>query len=96
MASCVSARLTGGVTGAELKDLTRANGKKSAHRHRRPAEFTIPGLIKYSKVAHCKLYTSKKPITATGLLNDRVLPFYDTQGLPMLRILADRGTEYCG
>ncbi|WP_373203962.1 helix-turn-helix domain-containing protein [Citrobacter amalonaticus] len=30
------------------------------------------------------------------LLNDRVLPFYASQGLPMLRILTDRGTEYCG
>lgn len=50
----------------------------------------------YSKVAHCKLYTSKTPITAADLLNDRVLPFYEAQELPMLRILTDRGTEYCG
>ncbi|ACS84722.1 IS481 family transposase [Musicola paradisiaca] len=49
----------------------------------------------YSKVAHCKLYVSKTPITAADLLNDRVLPFYESQGLPMLRILTDRGTEYC-
>lgn len=34
-------------------------------------------------------------ITAADLLNDRVLPFYTSQGLPMLRILTDRGTEYC-
>lgn len=45
----------------------------------------------YSKVAQCKLYTSKTPITAADLLNDRVLPFYEAQGLPMLRILTDRG-----
>lgn len=50
----------------------------------------------YSKVAHCKLYVTKTPITAADLLNDRVLPFYASQGLPMLRILTDRGTEYCG
>ena len=50
----------------------------------------------YSKVAHCKLYVIKTPITAADLLNDRVLPFYASQGLPMLRILTDRGTEYCG
>lgn len=50
----------------------------------------------YSKVAHCKLYTSKTPITAADLLNDRVLPFYEAQALPVLRILTDRGTEYCG
>ncbi|QFT54609.1 Integrase core domain protein [Microbulbifer sp. THAF38] len=46
----------------------------------------------YAKVAHCKLYTTKTPITAADLLNDRVLPFY----VPVLRILTDRGTEYCG
>ncbi len=50
----------------------------------------------YSKVVHCKLYTTKTPITAADLLNDRVLPFYESQGLPMLRILTNRGTEYCG
>lgn len=50
----------------------------------------------YSKVAHCKLYTTKTPITAADLLNDRVLPFHEAQELPVLRILTDRGTEYCG
>lgn len=50
----------------------------------------------YSKVAHAKLYPTKTPITAADLLNDRVLPFYEEQELPMLRILTDRGTEYCG
>lgn len=50
----------------------------------------------YSKVVHCKLYTTKTPITAADLLNDRVLPFYQSQDLLMLRILTDRGTEYCG
>lgn len=50
----------------------------------------------YSKIAHCKLYTTKTPITAADLLNDRVLPFYKEQDLPVLRILTDRGTEFCG
>ncbi len=50
----------------------------------------------YSKVVHCKLYMTKTPITSADLLNDRVLPFYESQGLPMLRILTDRGTQYCG
>ncbi len=50
----------------------------------------------YCKVAHAKLYTTKTPITAADLLNDRVLPFYEEHGLPVLRILTDRGTEYCG
>jgi transposase InsO family protein len=50
----------------------------------------------YSKVAFAKLYTTKTPITAADLLNDRVLPFFAEQDLPMLRILTDRGSEYCG
>lgn len=50
----------------------------------------------YSKIAHCKLYTTKTPITAADLLNDKVLPFYESHSLPVLRILTDRGTEYCG
>ena len=50
----------------------------------------------YSKVAHAKLYSTKTPITSADLLNDKVLPFMEEQGLPVLRILTDRGTEYCG
>lgn len=50
----------------------------------------------YSKVALMKLYTSKVPITAADLLNDRVLPFFEAQQIPLLRILTDRGTEFCG
>ncbi|QFT34059.1 Integrase core domain protein [Labrenzia sp. THAF82] len=49
----------------------------------------------YSKVACAKLYTTKTPITA-DLLNDRVLPLFEDQDLPLLRILTDRGTDYCG
>lgn len=50
----------------------------------------------YSKVACAKLYTMKTPITAADLLNDRVLPLFDEQEVPLLRVLTDRGTEYCG
>ena len=50
----------------------------------------------YSKVAHCKLYTTKTPITAADLLNDRVLPFFEENEVALLRVLTDRGTEYCG
>lgn len=49
----------------------------------------------YAKVAQAKLYTTKTPITAADMLNDKVLPFYEENGLPVLRILTDRGTEYC-
>ena len=50
----------------------------------------------YSKWATAKLYTTKTPITAADLLNDRVLPFFAEQGMGVIRILTDRGTEYCG
>jgi transposase InsO family protein len=50
----------------------------------------------YSKVAFAKLYNTKTPITAADLLNDRGLPFFEEHGMGMIRILTDRGTEYCG
>jgi transposase InsO family protein len=50
----------------------------------------------YSSIGFAKLYTSKVPINAADFLNDRVIPFFDKHGVPLLRILMDRGTEYCG
>jgi transposase InsO family protein len=50
----------------------------------------------YSKWAAAKLYTTKTPITAADLLNDRVLPAFAEQGMVILRMLTDRGTEFCG
>jgi transposase InsO family protein len=50
----------------------------------------------YSKVGFAKLYDRKTPITAAHLLNDRVIPFFDEHAIPLLRVLTDRGTEYCG
>jgi len=50
----------------------------------------------YSKVAFAKLYDRKTPVTAADLLNDRVLPFFEEQEISLLRMLTDRGTEYCG
>lgn len=50
----------------------------------------------YSRVAFAKLYDSKHAITSADLLNDRVLPFFEEQRIPLLRILTDRGTEYKG
>ena len=38
----------------------------------------------YSKVVQAKLYTTKTPITAADLLNDRVLPLFEHHELPML------------
>jgi transposase InsO family protein len=50
----------------------------------------------YSSVAFTKLYTTKAPITAADALNDRVVPFFAEQDVMVLRILTDRGTEFCG
>jgi transposase InsO family protein len=50
----------------------------------------------YSKVAAAKLYTSKTALAAADLLNDRVLPLFEAYGASLLRVLTDRGTEFCG
>ena len=50
----------------------------------------------YCKVAFVKLYDRKNALVAADLLNDRVIPFYDAHEIPLLRMLTDRGTEYCG
>ena len=38
----------------------------------------------------------KTALTATDFLNDRILPFFDSYSIRLLRTLTDRGTEYCG
>jgi len=50
----------------------------------------------YSKVAMVKLYDRKNALVAADMLNDRVLPFFEEQGVRLLRVLTDRGSEYCG
>lgn len=50
----------------------------------------------YAKVAFVKLYDRKNALVAADMLNDRVLPFYEENDVPLLRILTDRGTAYCG
>jgi len=50
----------------------------------------------YSNVAFVKLYDRKNTLVAADMLNDRVLPFFEEHGVPLPRILTDRGTEYRG
>jgi transposase InsO family protein len=50
----------------------------------------------YSSIGFAKVYTAKIPVTAADLLNDRVVPFFEDQGVSVLRVLTDRGTEFCG
>jgi len=50
----------------------------------------------YSAVGFAKLFISKHPINSADLLNDRVILFFDEYEILLLRILTDRGTEFCG
>ena len=50
----------------------------------------------YSKVAFAKLYDRKNALVAADLLNDRVIPFFEEHNIPLLRILTDRESEFCG
>jgi len=50
----------------------------------------------YSKYGFAKLYDRKNALVAAEILNDRVVPFFEEKEIPLLRVLTDRGTEYCG
>jgi transposase InsO family protein len=50
----------------------------------------------YTKVAFVKLYDRKNALVAADMLNDRVLPFFEEEDIRLLRVLTDRGTEFCG
>jgi len=50
----------------------------------------------YTRVGFAKLYDRKNALVAADMLNDKVLPFYQQQDVQLLRIITDRGTEYCG
>ena len=50
----------------------------------------------YAKVVFAKIYDRKNALVAADILNDRVMPFFEQHEIYLLRILTDRGTEYCG
>jgi hypothetical protein len=50
------------------------------------------GIDTHSNVGFAKVYSDKTALTAADFLNDKVLPFYDAQGMGLLRTLTDRGT----
>lgn len=50
----------------------------------------------YGSFGFGKLYTTKRKETATDILNDRVLPFYQAYGLDVKAVLTDNWTEYKG
>jgi transposase InsO family protein len=54
------------------------------------------GIDTYCNAGFAKLYSEKTALTAADFLNDKVLPFFDEQGIKVLRMLTDNGMEYCG
>jgi len=65
------------------------------------AENGLEGLKDKTRRKHSRkriflLVTAKVPVTAAGILNDRVLPFFESHMIPVLRVLTDRETEYTG
>ncbi len=50
----------------------------------------------YSRHAWGRLYTSKLPITSVHVLNETVLPFFETHEARVYTILSDNGREFCG
>jgi len=50
----------------------------------------------YCKIAFAHIYDRKNALVATHLLNNKVLPFFEEHDLKLMRMLTDRGTEYCG
>lgn len=47
-------------------------------------------------MAFAKLYDRKNALVAADLLNSEVVPFFEENDIPLMRVLTDRGTEYCG
>ena len=60
----------------------------SQKRHKRSSRHT-GGILS-------KLYDRKNALVAADMLNDRVIPFFEQHDLKLMRMLTDRGTEYCG
>ena len=54
------------------------------------------GIDTYSKIGFAKLYDRKNALVAADMLNDRVVPFFEQHDLKLMKMLTDRGTEYCG
>jgi transposase InsO family protein len=50
----------------------------------------------HSRYAWGRLYTTKLPVTAVHLLNEDVLPTFETHSACITTILSDNGREYCG
>ena len=54
------------------------------------------GIDTFSNQGFAKLYLDKNQTVTADFLNSKVLPFFDAHRISILRVLTDRGTEYCG
>lgn len=54
------------------------------------------GIDTFSNLGFAKLYTRKTSVQSADFLNDKVLPTFDEHRISVLRVLTDRGGEYCG
>lgn len=50
----------------------------------------------HSRYAWGRLYNSKMPVTAVQVINNDVLPFFESHGVKIETVLSDNGREYCG
>lgn len=50
----------------------------------------------HNRHAWGNLYTSKMPVTSVHVLNDKVIPFYESHDAKIETILTDNGREFCG
>jgi transposase InsO family protein len=50
----------------------------------------------YSRYAWGRLYTNKLPVTAVHVLNEDVLPFFESHEAAISTVLSDNGREFCG
>ena len=84
-------------TGKETKHAKISSQESLKGRHQGVGRIYQQTFIdNYSRVADAKLCDRKQAFVAADMLNDRIVPFYDEHEIPLLRILTDRGTEYCG
>lgn len=49
-----------------------------------------------NSLGFARLCLNKLPINSVALIHERVLPFYDSQGIAIRAILTDCGREFCG
>ena len=50
----------------------------------------------HSRYAWARLYTSKMPVTAVHMMNNDILPYYESHGVKPEVVLSDNGREFCG